>query len=105
MKGKTMKNQTYNDYLLGILRAKLEGTFLADEAPMAEWEWERLHGPSARGVQITLVAILTDGSSVTIYNVSVDSWTMERGFLSVEANEGDEIHYIPNVRQFYTVCN
>jgi hypothetical protein len=93
--------KTYNDYLLGQLRAKLTGEGHVDAEPLAEWEWELLHGTP---VQVVLVALFNDGSSESVYNVVPDSWKMEGDFLAVEANDGDEIHYLPNVRRFYTVC-
>lgn len=104
--------KTYSDYLLGILRAKLEGTFVADEAPLAEWEWELLN---ARSIfdgfsmepetlpSVSLFAVLTNGTHVRIDGVHIDSWTIDStGLLSFEVERGDQIHYIPNVVRWYT---
>ena len=105
-----MGNETYTDYLLGVLRAKLEGTFVADEPPMAEWEWELLNATSTMFDysdepvgDVTLFAVLTNGTHIRIDHVHIDSWTVDStGLLSFEANQGDQIHYVPNVVRFYT---
>ena len=100
-----MESSTYADYKhqnnLHNLRVKLTGMG-SEEPALAEWEWELLYGGPR--VQIILTALLTNGDSVSVYNVVADSWKMERGFLAVEAEDGDEIHYIPNVLRFYTTC-
>jgi hypothetical protein len=106
-----MTQPTYTDYLLGVLRAKLEGTFVANEPPMAEWEWELLHAGSifdgfgydnTDNLTVTLFAVLENGTHIRFDGVHIDSWSVDAGMLSFEVNEGDQIHYVPNVVRFYT---